>query len=76
MAQQPPSQSDGQIAVSELLDGERFRWQDAVWEADVKQGHVVAWREGGFGARAVFYDPVTAAKAGELSWATRVESLR
>lgn len=68
-----PSPSERQI--SQLVDGERFRWDGGVWEAAVMHDRVVAYREGGFGSRVTFYDPVTAAKAGELSWATLVEPL-
>lgn len=63
------------VPVSELADGQRFAWRGEVWEATVKHDRIVAYREGGFGARVWFYDPVTAAKAGEHSWATQVEPL-
>lgn len=66
------------VAVSDLEQGARFYWRDAEWEADVQEvdgrtRYIDAYREGGFGSRVTFYDPLTAAKAGELSWATRVE---
>lgn len=73
-----PERADSSLSerqVCQLVDGERFRWDDRVWEADVKFGHVTAYLEGGFGSRVTFYDPVTAAKAGELSWTTLVEPL-
>lgn len=76
MAKPQPSQSTRPLAaISDLEQGAYFRWQDAVWEVDVHTGCILAYREGGFGSRATFYDPVTAAKAGELSWTTLVEPL-
>lgn len=63
------------IPVRELVDGDHFRWRDAEWEIDTQPGRIIAFREGGFGSRVEFYDPVTAAKAGEFSWATLVEPL-
>lgn len=71
-----PSQSEREMrAICDLGDGARFRWEGAEWEAAVRTGCIDAYREGGFGSRVSFYDPVTAAKAGELSWATMVEPL-